>query len=500
MVAFAKTEAQRRLEARAWAQGDLRYLLDEVQLAMHEATLDLRGLERVVRLAARGLGKTFDALDMCVEACLQKPNQQIAFVTKTKKQARRNTKTSMATILEDCPRWQRPTYNKSDYEYRFRNGSTLILIGVDSERFEDLRGASFDGVVVDEAQDIDQLNEVVRVVLDPAVLRVNGWMLIQGTVPEEDTHEFVEFIHEALAAGRLIIKTILECPRYTPEQIAKFRSRAGGEDSPIWKREYMCELFYSSTLLVVPEMTRELAFGKDGKPGIVREWQVPLHYDRLTTLDPGQRDLDALLFGLWDFQTQVLVIKGERTMKGKNTSVLASTVKQAELEIWKDQSGNNGRLQRYSDTELRLVQDLETEHKLKFNLTAKDNKKAQIASLRVALQNCRIIIDPSCKVLIRTLFGARWNKAHTEFSREDPIIGHADLLDALLYMWRNLRKNSNPFPPEATYSVLVGIQVQPPGMSKQAEIMRDIYNRKPGAKPEDLKPKLPRPARRVVSR
>lgn len=490
-----KTDEQKRLEARAWMGGDLRYLLDDAQLILHEDLTRIRTKERAVSLAARGWGKTFCALLMCFEACLQKPNQAIAFVTKTKKQARRNTKNSAAVILADCPRWLTPTYNRSDYEYRFRNGSTLILIGVDSERFEDLRGAAFDGAVVDESQDIDELNEVVRVVLDPAVLRVNGWMIVQGTVPEEDTHEFVELISEAMATDSLVVKTILECPRYAPETIAKMKSRAGGEDSSIWKREYMCQLIYSSTLLVVPEMTRELAFGIEGKPGIVREHNRPAHFDRYTGLDPGQRDLDAALYSYLDFEGQVLVIEDETTLKGKNTRELSTTIKMKELERWGDQGGNNGRHYRYSDTELRLVQDLWTEFKLRFDLTAKDNKDAQIAALRVAIQDRRIIIHPRCKLLVRTLFGARWNKSHSTYER-DAITGHADLLDTLLYIFRNVRWKSNPFPALPQYTVLHGIEVRPKALGKSAETLKGIYDPQ-GAQKGKMPQRLPKPSRRV---
>ncbi len=116
---------------------------------MYRGILAKRGTERVVVLGGRGWGKTFAALVMCIETCMQKPNQAVAFVTKTKGQARANLRLSAEAILDTCPKGLRPRYLKNDAEYTFPNGSILSLLGVDSERFDVIRGRALHGVVVD---------------------------------------------------------------------------------------------------------------------------------------------------------------------------------------------------------------------------------------------------------------------------------------------------------------------------------------------------------------
>ena len=57
----------------------------------------------------------------------------------------------------------------------------------------------------------------------------------------------------------------------------------------------------------------------------------------------------------------------------------------------------------------------------------------------------KLRIDPSCAMLIGTLRTAVWNKARTSFERLREY-GHADALDALIYLHRNVDRYSNPYP------------------------------------------------------
>jgi hypothetical protein len=101
---------------------------------------------------------------------------------------------------------------------------------------------------------------------------------------------------------------------------------------------------------------------------------------------------------------------------------------------------------------LVLLNDLFRLHGINFIATAKDNKEAQINELRLLIKQNRLIISPKCKTLIFHLKNAKWDKQRKQFTRlkdsPDGTLkgGHADLLDALIYLVRNVRIDRNPYP------------------------------------------------------
>jgi hypothetical protein len=68
-----------------------------------------------------------------------------------------------------------------------------------------------------------------------------------------------------------------------------------------------------------------------------------------------------------------------------------------------------------------------------------------INTLRLMVARGQIIVDPRCKHLKGCLKYGVWNAKRTEFSRSK-VYGHFDGLAALVYLVRNLNKNSNPIP------------------------------------------------------
>lgn len=491
----ASPDALRRIEEKAWLAGDLAWLkLDAAQTILYEdiRRITASGEERVVVLASRGWGKTFVDLLMCVEACLRKPSQRVAFVTKTKNQGERNIKDSVEAILDGCPKRLRPRYYANRQEYDFYNGSTLTLLGVDSERFQNLRGARFHVCIIDECQDVDHLDYIVRSILDPCVLRVSGRMVLSGTVPEDSAHEFVSLIDEARADNRLLVRTVLESPRVSEHEREVWKKRAGGEDSLTWRREYMCELVYSNDLKVIPEWTPEL------QAKVVRVEPRPSHFTRYVAMDPGFKDLCAVLYGYWDFVKQLLVVEAETILKGKNTSEVAEAIKLKEQELWGSQlyvaqpvdyrqfttlglSSNpfsnpqpyvNGNIYRFSDVAPRVLADLTQLYGITFYPTANDNPDAQIAHVRRMLQAEQVVINPACRTLLKTLHMARRTKNQKDFVRGEEI-GHADALMALVYMARNVNRTSNPFPQGAPYAGLEGIGS--PKLTPNAQLFKDAW-------------------------
>ena len=69
-----------------------------------------------------------------------------------------------------------------------------------------------------------------------------------------------------------------------------------------------------------------------------------------------------------------------------------------------------------------------------------------MAELRTAIGNHQIIIHPRCVKLQSHLKFGVWDKNKVKFARV-PGYGHFDLIDALVYLYRNVSKRKNPFPP-----------------------------------------------------
>jgi hypothetical protein len=106
---------------------------------------------------------------------------------------------------------------------------------------------------------------------------------------------------------------------------------------------------------------------------------------------------------------------------------------------------------------------MRTLHGLHFVGTAKDDKDAAVNGLRVALGQGKIVIsadavsicledDGEPKItrggaprLVGQLRRCRYNRARTGWERSD-LDGHYDLVDALVYMVRNVDWSRNPYP------------------------------------------------------
>ena len=138
-----------------------------------------------------------------------------------------------------------------------------------------------------------------------------------------------------------------------------------------------------------------------------------------------------------------------------NTEVLAENIRRIEKELWTNKVDNTVEqpYKRIADNNNAiLLTDLQNLHGLTFTKTKKDKKHAALNALDVTIQQERLIIHPSCLHLIYHMKFAEWNNSQTSFKRlkDSPTGkirgGHADCLDSLLYLHRNIVKSHNPYP------------------------------------------------------
>ena len=189
-------------------------------------------------------------------------------------------------------------------------------------------------------------------------------------------------------------------------------------------------------------------FDRTAETAMVKKGRLPPRYHGIVGVDPGFfPDPTGALWGYYDFERDVLVILAEFFKDNQKTSDLAGEFKAIERRVFfHDNNFRPETIHRWSDIEKRLIADLTQDYDYQIYLSAKDDKDAYINRLRVRLSERRLEIDPACVNLVRQLrrcqkntSGKSWIRTQTE--------GHFDLIDALLFVERNLDKR-NPYPPD----------------------------------------------------
>lgn len=439
---------------RLWRSGVLHWKLDSAQQQLY-SKFKTSKYRKVVWNCARRLGKSYTLLIVALEYALQNPNTQIKYAVFTAVQGQKIILPTIRMILEDCPADIKPNYVKNDKCFYFPNGSIIQIEGTDEGNAEKLRGTASHLSILDEAGFMDDLDYVINDILLPQALTTNGRMLIASTPSKSPSHPFTGLVMEAQKYDSYIKKTILDAVvdiqndpphlknRLNPDIIEELKQASGGENSTTWRREYMCEIVLDSSMAVVPEFNEAVE-----KVSVV-EWPRPVKFDSYTSLDLGFVDYTAALFAYLDFRSNKLVIEDELWMNGQEvtTKNLAEQVKATEARLWTDPKTQVEQpvYLRVSDDDLLTLNDLYRQHGLTFIPTRKDKKEDAINEVRMRIGSGDIIINPRCKNLIYQLKTGTWAKNRKTFDRS-PQAGHYDLLDALIYLVRNVQWHKNPYP------------------------------------------------------
>lgn len=392
-------------------------------------------------LCSRRLGKTVTLFTLAVRECLRKPNSRVLYLSMTTDQVREIVDQVEEVVFEHCPDDIKPKFKSKEGKFVFPNGSEIRIKGLDKAKGSSIRGVKAHLIIFDEACFMDDLNGIVNAVAMPMVIATKGRIVFGSTPPATPGHDSIGILSRCEEKGALITRDIYSMRGilYDDQQIAEFEEEAGGKDTTTFRREYLAQVVVETDLAIVPAATPEKL------AAITRVSELPQGYfpDCYVGLDIGTRDLTVALFGFWDYANARLVIQDEMVLADKRvtTENIANGIKETEKRLW------NGRppYKRFSDNEPLLLRDLKNLHNLDLRVTAKDNKEAQVNQLNIMVNNETIIIDPKCKTLITHLKYGVWNKNRTEFARSKEL-GHADAIDALIYLLRNVKRNRNPEP------------------------------------------------------
>lgn len=513
-------EAKKKQEARRklWERGNLSWKFEERPWAreMYDFTRARWGASPYIFwLVHRRGAKTTTGIIIALEECLRAANIRCAIICKTKDQAQEICDVSMVELLEDCPKSVEPRKIKNDYAYVFdHNGSRLQILSLDGKNnAAKIRGRKFRFILLSEVGFIENVDKFLRAsilpTLNDALGATTGMLVLDSTPPEEAGHPMQTMVRAAELDDRLFFLPLSKNKHASPKFVEKAKTDCGGADSTDYRREYELEFVVDDERTAVPEATTERltkgAFalvspdklhrvscdangriirgaGEDDAPDlpadantegwtveqthppIVRELVYPAECDHYESLDPGGSDLTGWLGSTYIFEQDLIYIEDEITFLNMTTDAFAAKVRLRETALWG--AAPKGKIRRYADnSNKRFLYDLFVNHKLNFTPTAKDNKVSQINTLRVLFRDGRIAIHPRCKLLILTLSTAKLAKdAKRGFDRGEEI-GHADLLDCLLYKIRNVSRRALPASPSQQRAAEMGIRPPPPPAS-----------------------------------
>ncbi len=461
-------------KATLWRAGKLRYKLHSGQKQMYDEYRAWRANALAERTAGRKLpglyprsyllncgrrvGKDFLGILLRIEDALRKPGGRYTYATAYQKDITSIVLPLFFQITEDCPLDCKPEYKQSyqgiEAGFHFPNGSVILLIGI--ERNPDgLRGRFSDGCTISECAFVDQLDYVMLSVLLPMFQgRLDADLLLNTTPPENPgTFYQTDIVPDCQDNGRYQEKTIDDNPLLSESEREEFIAAAGGRDSERAQREYFCKFVRSDDVVVLPEWNDTF----------VRSSPRPRFAQGFTVIDPGVRDLCAVVTGWVDFERAKVVFRGCWAKRGANTDEVAAAIRTLEGELFKDLQFWNGRglaanpFRRFSDTEARLILDLSTIHKLNVAAADKDGAEAALNAFRVAIKTDRVEVHPDADQLVKHLAHATWNKHRTSYERSN-VYGHFDLLDAGKYAWRMCSPwlKTNPVPPAGHLHIMSG--------------------------------------------
>lgn len=419
-----------------WRRGRLKHLLHSGQHVIQKGFDESSG-QLFVGNIARQFGKSYWAVTKCIEMAIQKPKARIKYGTAFQTDLTEFILPTFDAVMRDCPEELKPKYKVQGSKWVFANGSEIKLVGLDKSP-NGLRGNVIDLIVIDEAGFVENLQYIYSSVIVPATLhRPNCRIIFISTPPSTPAHSFGDFIQLAESQGSYVELTIYDNPRITQSDIERMATAMGGRETTTFRRECLCELVLDEDLALVPEWKDTLI--SDPVRDVFYQF-----YHRYVGMDLGRKDHTALIFGYYDFKQAKLVLEDELTMNGPSwtTVTLKDELLAREALIW----GETKPFRRISDNNNpHLIMDLSSLHSVSFIETTKESLEAMVNEVRIMVSTGQIIISPKCKMLIGCLKYGLWDKNRKEFAR-NKVYGHFDHFAALMYLVRNLAKNTNPIP------------------------------------------------------
>lgn len=391
----------------------------------------------------------------------------------------------------------------------FPNGSIIRLVGIDQHP-DALRGRFSDFFIISEAGFVGDLEETVRSVIIPQFQR-RPWafLALESSAPKSSTHDFIrKFVPDARLRGAYVARTIEDNVAIDPRDREKWIRQAGGRANTVCKREYFNLIERDEEKAVIPEFDPKRHVLSRETVGECRFAQaitgadpgsrdlfglVWAYWDFLAARlvvqsswagrNPSTKRVAAICaateYNLWGTlpprKMGAIPLNGTQQrdgwfelLRGHELAHLGPILRELAnrepdtwrlegkwyappppptLSYWDGHFFRGNPVHRTTDVDVRLVQDLSIEYGLLFSPTAKDDAEAQRNALRNAHSDGKVVYLETAGPVIDHVKEAEWNEKRTDYERH-PVFGHFDCLAALIYLWRNVSRGRNPYPPQ----------------------------------------------------
>jgi hypothetical protein len=440
----------------AWETGQIGYRLRNIQKKIRKEWLDAQSIGQKFYIeCTRRLGKSTFLLLLLSEFCIKHPGSKAGFYAPVKEGLRDYIIPLIEKAFSDCPDELRPILD-SHLTLDFPNGSTIIFRGSNNQTHRIRRGNDLQIAAIDEARDVDDLDNLIDSVVIPSLFTTSGRLLISSTPADTEDHPLFTIKQQAERGGWLSHYTIYDASRYDPTEFPLHRIeqwKKETSDQVAWEREYMAKWVKDPTKIIIPEWSDSFV------QTVPHDHYFP-YYHKYAALDSGVRDKTAVILGYYDFLRATLIIEDEFALQGADvlSSNIAEMLKEREVQLGY-QLIHDRKDERYGNLEMHqkvkgrvadnnnlvLINDLNARDNLDFFPTRKDELPAMINLCREWIKDGRILIDKRCKELLGCVRNAIWDKNKRELARSK-LYGHFDALMALVYLVRNVDVSTNPIP------------------------------------------------------
>jgi hypothetical protein len=448
------------LQQHYWYQGDLEWKLDALQRRISAAVKSKPHAKKICILSSRQIGKSFWSVNHSLEYLIQQ--QTIArIVAPTLHNCHDIVNDNLAKITEHSPEGLIKK-KRSEMRWEIENGSSLRLGALERAHVDDMnRGGNASLIIYEECGFVkgDDFLYGVNSVLGPQLLRSNGKEIFVSSPPEDPDHPLVTMIKpECEDLGTFFSFSVFDSPSVTPQAVVEAATRSGcklteafilavkegmvnsgnvhevadrtGSNlSDAFRREFLAEIIRPATYMVVPDFRDDITQVWEFDNPYACKWSVTVDWG-------GVRDMTVALLHTYDFMTNLDMIRDERVFPANTpTSRIVEELRRA----WE---GDYEIEARWADVHGQTQVDL-TQLGYEVGIPQKSDWLGTVQAMAVKFTQNRIVIDPRCKFLRRSLKAGMFNKQRTDFERSQAL-GHCDALAALMYAVRS-QDRTNPY-------------------------------------------------------
>lgn len=427
-----------KIKRELWLRGNLEWKLHSGQKRVYDNLKSLPSETREALLfISRRWGKTYLGLIMAIQDCLQGPHRQVFIVGPTLKQTLRIIVPLLNEICADAPDG---VIKRTKSDSTWTIGDSTLMIGAFDTAVESFRGLKAFNIYLEESglADAEEFMYILNSILRPTLMHSRGRITHLTTPAKTVDHPLhTETLPKTQTQNAFFKYSIHDNPLLTPEEIEQEIFDMGGLESVHVQRELFCNLVKDAQTTVIPEFQRNTH---------VTQIKHVRHATWLSAIDfGGTRDKHAMLSAFYDFKRAKIVVVRDRLLDiNTGTEQVIDACHDMEFRaacVW------------YKDIPKRVCDAAGQTHvdirRLNFQcflpLKGRDSVEEGINALRVAFTRGEIEIDESCKDLIACLEHGQWNKQRTDFMRT-AALGHCDMIAALLYLFRHIDKQTNPYP------------------------------------------------------